>query len=448
MIIIAVYFVVLLLYTWHNIIPKSENYESIISKMVNNEPIEFIYELPYMQQYDITSEKIKELNKMEEKYSYTGNITKLCSKYGYNSYSSKDYYIPKLFYGVIFNHELDILQMALYEMIDVIYSFSIIEANSTFTGIPRKLKFPELHERLNSYYSPLNIKLNSKLTYAPWLQVNNNSYLSSLDTPLPNHAGYGREENIRNSILESWKKLGMSAKDVGIISDSDEFISEEFLHAIKNCDIFSDFKKNLKNLGLKDNCKRSKILSRSYIFSSNLDCPQRAQYGNRTDIFAGIRMNWHPDLIIGKCLLDDSSNTTVENVRTRPGSNRLTENFVGWHYRNIMTPEEVLYKYSTCKKNDLLFLQLQSHKIFCIDAHPEESPLVMRYNLSKSDPLSAKIDHVLREKYDDCKYRSKILHESKFSTHNLPKLLQSPDGARLFKHLFHDMEEFYRIITL
>ena len=340
---------VLLLYARHNIIRKSDNNESITNKVIYNEPIEFLYELPYMQQYDITGEKIKELNKMEEKYSYKGSVTKLCNKYGYSSYNSKDHYTPRLFYGVIFNHELDILQIALYEMIDVIYSFSIVEANSTFTGIPRKLKFLDLHNRLNSYYSQLSIKLNSKVTYAPWLQVNNNSYLSSIDTPLPNHAGYGREENIRNSILESWKKLGMSDEDIGIISDSDEFISEEFLHAIKNCDIFSDFKTNLKYLSLKDNCKRSKILSKSYIFSSNLDCPQRAQYGNRTAIFAGIRMNWHPDVIIGKCLLDESSNTTVENVRTRKGSKRLTKKFVGWHYRNIMTPEEVLYKYSTCK---------------------------------------------------------------------------------------------------
>lgn len=60
----------------------------------------------------------------------------------------------------------------------------------------------------------------------------------------------------------------------------------------------------------------------------------------------------------------------------------------------------------------------------------------MRYNLSESDPLSAKIDHVLLEKYDDCKYRSKILNESNFSTHNLPKLLQTPDGARQFKQFF------------
>jgi len=424
-VIILIYLLVLLLYVWHNIITNDENNVKL-SEAIPMDQIDFIYALPYMQQYEITHKKIDELNKMEEKYNYTHNIDKLCSKYGYKNFSSKDHYIPKLFYGVIFNHELDILHLALYEMIDIIYSFSIVEANATFSGIPKKFNFPELHRRLSSFYSPLNIKLNSKLTYAPWIQINNNSYLSSIDTPLPNHAGYGREENIRNSILESWMKLGMSAQDIGIISDSDEFISQEFLHAIKNCDVFADFTMNLNKLNSKDNCKRSKILSKSYIFSSNFDCPQRAQYGNRTNIYDGIRMNWHPDIIIGKCLLDKSSNTSVENVRTRPGSNRLTKRFVGWHYRNMMSPEEILYKYSTY-------------------AHPEESPLVVRYNVS--DPLSAKLDHVLAEKNDDCKYRIKILKDSNFTSYNLPKLLQTYDGSQLFKHLYHDMEEFYKIIS-
>ena len=405
-----------------------------------------LWESKIISQFTVSKMRKKHLRRLNNRVEISmnlssTNISYLCKKYNFEEYARKNGNPkrPRIYWGTLFNHEFDLLEISLFEMIDIIYAFVVVEANSTFTGLPRKLRFPEAISRISNKRSRDGILLESKVVYHPWLMQSTNMFVSSNDTPMPNSTYYGREENMRNSLLRAWKVLGMRHNDIAIIADMDEFVSYDFLLALKYCNIFPNLKgkendieklqkKRYPNLSFSEICLQNKILSRSNIFSSYFDCPAVAKYSDGS-LYKGIRMNWHPDIILARCLLDTKrSSLTVENVRTKPfrGPGRLTRATVGWHYRNIMTPEDVLYKYQTY-------------------SHPNDSPIINRFNASVE---SMNLKHVLFEREEDCKHRYRIfLNETTFSVRNLPLLLQNESTRAHYRHLFYNYSDFSKMIS-
>jgi hypothetical protein len=142
-------------------------------------PIDDIWGSNGMVDFAITPSKIRELDNW-----YEGNLPvfsdakerqKLCSKFNLNSLPPSDN-TPRLYFGAIFNKEIDVFQMALYEMIDVLHSYTIVEANATFTGVPRPMNFPSLFKQLQHHTSPSGRPLLEKVIYLPWAQEGDRSY--------------------------------------------------------------------------------------------------------------------------------------------------------------------------------------------------------------------------------------------------------------------------------
>ena len=349
----------------------------------------------------------------------------LCKRYGFKLLPAEAPF-PRIFYGAMFSKEVDVLHMALYEMIDLLHSYTLVEANVTFSGEPRAIRFPSFIKRFVEHRSPGNMTLVDKIVYSIWSQEGKKEYYASSDSPLPGDKHYGREEAIRNSIGDVWRDLGMRHSDLAIVSDADEYISRDFLMALQVCDPFPMYRKHLIEPGMKQNrCRKTKLMSRSNTYSSYMDCPQQAKYHNQTKVYKGIRMYWHPDIIPASCLLDRDANTTVENLRTRPGSRRLMNKVVGWHYRNIMSPEDVLKKYRTY-------------------GHPSESPPMVRYNVTGG---ILGLEHIMMERKDDCSLRIQLLKETNSSWLEAPLILQRDEYIDMFRPLFLNISEYIEILN-
>jgi len=358
---------------------------------------------------------------------------KICKKYGFQPRPVDQPY-PKIFYGALFNTEIDMLIMSLYEMADLIYSYVLVEANATFMGKAREMQFPRLMGKLSEFSTSWNSSLYDKIVYHMWAQVGTAEYYATADTPMPGSLYYGREEAMRDSVREIWLSLGLKPSDIVIISDSDEFIKKDFLLALKVCEAFPEFQNirsetfDQSDVSYKTLCMKNKIQVRSFIFSFFLDCPQLAKYGagSNLKIWPGIRFNWHPDAIPGFCLLNKAANTSVENIRTRGGSKRITARVNGWHFRNSIPHINILKKY-----------QSYSH------------PGLERYNISAAN---LNLSVIQREMLDDCAHRSELLRyispkkDRVLTVNNMPSILFSKFQDQFYKSKFYNVSDFYDVI--
>ena len=266
--------------------------------------IDKIWDVEYLRHFKISSERINVLNQLSDSKvcPLQKENKKICRKYGFGPLR-KSMSPPHLYYGVLYTHEIDILRMALYEMSDLIHSYTIVEANATFTGEPREMNFPKQASALFNASTSSGMGLHTKVVYHPWADPPGSRYIASEDSPSPNDPFYGREEAIRNSIIDAWRALGMRPTDLAIVSDTDEFLNRDFLTALKCCDVFPMFRdapiieKTVENITLANaakviQCKKNKYMARIAVYSGYLDCPQYAQYGNVSFRYPGIRHYW------------------------------------------------------------------------------------------------------------------------------------------------------------
>jgi len=83
-------------------------------------------------------------------------------------------------------------------------------------------------------------------------------------------------------IVKRWKANGMKPDDIGIIQDTDETFTRDFIIALQTCDI-ELFRPN-------QNCGYPKIFGSTLIFESLPAC-----------VWSDRRW-FHPDVIIGECI--------------------------------------------------------------------------------------------------------------------------------------------------
>lgn len=384
---------------------------------------------------------------------------------------------PRLFWAILFNDEKEVLKWALHEMYPMLHSFVIVEANLTFTGDPRRLRFPKYHSEFAQY--------SDKVVYVPWAADSGHRFHHTHS----HTSAELREQAVRNSIGDIWRRLGILETDIAIVANADEFVSREFLQMLIHCDAFpvgemeklalernekerhdfvKAFNKTSKELqhnngdptmtlsmliGKHHHSSRThetktfdkqlielenhwrqrlvnarchpsrKLMASVWVFASYIDCARASlRETSRGDYVRlvtkpGIKTYWHPDAISGECIVNPfmikNALFEVEDLRNRGGSHRITASPVGWHYSNLMSPESVLYKMRTY-------------------SHPNES---------------VDMNVVLGQRDLDCKHSLDVITESRFSVNQLPLYLQDPGNLEHLDPYFSDRVAFYQLLA-
>jgi len=171
----------------------------------------------------------------------------------------------------------------------IYHTVAFIEANSTQTLIPRELRFtPESADirRLQSGIFGPETLVSVDVTVLPTEDMD----------PLT------REDIQREAIVHRWKQNGMQEDDIGIVVDTDETFSRDFLRAAQICDI-PQFRPN-------QDCCAPKVLGLTLIFEGSPNCITQG------------RQWFHPDMVLGECIESIGNETLHPTVKRIAGDGR------------------------------------------------------------------------------------------------------------------------------
>jgi beta-1,4-mannosyl-glycoprotein beta-1,4-N-acetylglucosaminyltransferase len=149
---------------------------------------------------------------------YAPNISKtqLCQLHGWRTLPSP----RRIFDAILFNNELDILEIRYRELLAYVDRFVILEANATFTGIPKSLSF---YENLNRFMFSGSMIVYDKLS------------IGHLDTGATRQP-FDIEADHRRVLNRLIRRSGIAVGDVLIMADADEIPSPETVQLLKWCD--------------------------------------------------------------------------------------------------------------------------------------------------------------------------------------------------------------------
>lgn len=146
---------------------------------------------------------------------YAENISmhKQCSLHGWSLRSKP----RRVFDAIIFNNELDILEIRWGELNPFVTKFVILEANTTFTGIPKPLIFAKNRNRFAF--------AEGKIVHGV-----HPGKIASYKDPFDSELGQRRAMN------ELIRRAGISPNDLLIMSDTDEIPSSNTIKLLQWCD--------------------------------------------------------------------------------------------------------------------------------------------------------------------------------------------------------------------
>jgi Glycosyltransferase family 17 len=180
----------------------------------------------------------------------------------------------RIFYGALIAGEpWELLEMVAAEVYGVYSGMVFVEGNRTQSFSPRQFQRLEHSQDLQRLFG-----VDNSSSFQVRAYVNENPKLIDLE----------REHNQRQEILKGWKEIGMQPDDVGLLADTDEVLTRDFLRAIQYCDGF-DF---LNYHDDQHHCQHThiKMVSNTRVFESSPEC-----------IVQG-RSWFHPDMILGHCI--------------------------------------------------------------------------------------------------------------------------------------------------
>ncbi|XP_048528242.1 beta-1,4-mannosyl-glycoprotein 4-beta-N-acetylglucosaminyltransferase-like [Triticum urartu] len=158
----------------------------------------------------------KPFSRIPHYYAPNMSMDQLCQLHGWGILSSP----RRVFDAVLFSNELDILDIRYHELFPYVDRFVILEANATFTGIPKSLTF---FENLNRFAFA-----SSKIVY-DMLPI------GDLD-PDSRRMPFLVEAGHRRALNNLLKRSGIAVGDVLIMADADEIPSPETVQLLKWCD--------------------------------------------------------------------------------------------------------------------------------------------------------------------------------------------------------------------
>jgi hypothetical protein len=215
-----------------------------------------------------------------------------CRRYGFTYDNSASSSKPRrIFYGaLIANEPWELFEVVSAETYGIYSAMVFVEGNRTQNFEPRsfqRLDHAGILARLFGVQPPGNVQVRAF--------VNEDTNLRDLD----------REHRQRDEILKGWAELGMQPDDVGLLADSDESFTRDFLRAVQVCSGIDllDYETN--------QCKhdRIKLMGNTRVFETSPECITKD------------RSWYHPDMvrIVIPFLLDACSGQTRCCLRLSAG---------------------------------------------------------------------------------------------------------------------------------
>jgi beta-1,4-mannosyl-glycoprotein beta-1,4-N-acetylglucosaminyltransferase len=149
-------------------------------------------------------------------YAPNISMTQLCQLHGWRILPSP----RRIFDAILFSNELDILEIRYRELLAYVDRFVVLEANATFTGIPKSLSF---YENLN------------RLAFAGSKIVYDKLSIGHLDAGAARQP-FDIEADHRRALNRLIRRSGIAVGDVLIMADADEIPSPETVQLLKWCD--------------------------------------------------------------------------------------------------------------------------------------------------------------------------------------------------------------------
>jgi hypothetical protein len=187
-------------------------------------------------------------------------------------------------------------------MYNIFTGIVFVESNRTQNLTPHR--FRHLHDTKN-----IQIMFNTSLVQIRTNIQEHNVLVKQQQQEDPREAEKIKLDNEhaqRQEILKGWKELGMLPDDIGLLADTDEAFTRDFLRAVQSCDHIEFFtynhdgitgtttidNNNNNNEISGHNCQHqlARLLATTQIFESSPEC-----------IVKGITLH-HPDMILGHCI--------------------------------------------------------------------------------------------------------------------------------------------------
>ena len=176
-----------------------------------------------------------------------------CARYDFKIANEMHPKRRRLFLGsLLADDSMEVLRATGTEVYNICHTVSFVESNTTQSLTPRKWK----------YYDPTDppddlIALHR--LFGPRTRVSVEYYVSALKETFGIY-GLGVEYVQREGSTHRWAFNGMRGDDVGIISDTDEVFTRDFLRAMQICDI-PEFRPN-------QDCLNPKVIASTMVFES------------------------------------------------------------------------------------------------------------------------------------------------------------------------------------
>eukprot|EP00590_Aulacoseira_subarctica_P007784 CAMPEP_0172422670 /NCGR_PEP_ID=MMETSP1064-20121228/8798_1 /TAXON_ID=202472 /ORGANISM="Aulacoseira subarctica , Strain CCAP 1002/5" /LENGTH=400 /DNA_ID=CAMNT_0013163633 /DNA_START=207 /DNA_END=1409 /DNA_ORIENTATION=- len=196
-----------------------------------------------------------------------------CASYGFG-YDNRTMRRRVFMGALIADDPWDTIEAIAAKGYGIYHTVAFIESNTTQSYFPRELRFTP-----GSFDLAL---LQRDELFGPDTIVTVDFYFDSMNSSLNSKDPLVREHMQRDRIAPRWKMNGMQPDDIGIVMDTDETFSRDFLHALQICDV-PEFRPD-------QDCRSPKILASTIVFEGIPECIVRE------------KLLWHPDAVLGECI--------------------------------------------------------------------------------------------------------------------------------------------------
>ena len=196
-----------------------------------------------------------------------------CERYGFE-YLNRTARRRVFMGALIADDPWDTLTAIAAEAYGIYHTVAFIESNTTQSYFPRELRFYPGSSELK--------RLQSGDLFGPNTTVTVDYYIDSPDPDQNPDDPLVREHMQREMIAPRWKQNGMQPDDIGVVMDTDETFTRDFLRALQLCDV-PEFRPG-------QDCLAPKILGASIVFEGSPECIVKD------------KLLWRPDMVLGECI--------------------------------------------------------------------------------------------------------------------------------------------------
>ncbi len=236
---------------------------------------------PHSQEFDIVPHRRPPLESTQERFLDDAAIDvekemERCARYNFEIANETHPKRRRLFLGaLIADDSMEVLQAMGTEVYNIFHTVSFIESNTTQNLTPREWKY------YNSTMTLTENLITLHRLFGPKTRVSVDYYVAALPETVE-IIHLEREWVQREGSSHRWALNGMGVDDIGIIGDSDETFTRDFLRAMQICDV-PEFRPD-------QDCMNPKVIGSTMVFESSPNCVTKD------------RRWFHPDAILGKCL--------------------------------------------------------------------------------------------------------------------------------------------------